>query len=262
MPVELTPSGPSVPRPRDEFIARYNAEFPHDNLMPCLCGAEPNSAPVIVSHDRYGLVCPVRRCRRCDLVYQSPRPTADYMAQFYASDAYRDFYDPPDTDYKSLYQATNHIAEVCRPLLPELPAVVEVGAGGGWNLFPFGDAVGVEPSPRMREFGLRHGVTMVKTLPARSFDLLISCHVIEHLFDPLAALKQWAERAPLIYLECPNIDNMRADQFVNVHLWYFNPRTLMRICNDAGLLPITTGAHKHHQWALLSRPISAATNPK
>ena len=175
------------------------------------------------------------------------------MLDFYASNFYREFYDPPGTNYEALYQPTNFIAEVCAKYINPDSYVIEIGAAGGWNLVPFPRHFGVELSEKMRELGRSHNIYMDKEAPDHQFDLLISCHVIEHTFDPRAELKRWKELAPLIYLECPDIDHMRADQFVNVHNWYFTTRTLSRLCNDVGLIPKTAGARRHHQYMVLER---------
>ena len=41
--------------------------------------------------------------------------------------------------------------------------------------------------------------------PDKSYDFVISSHVIEHFFDPISALKEWARVAKkYIYIICPN----------------------------------------------------------
>jgi SAM-dependent methyltransferase len=46
----------------------------------------------------------------------------------------------------------------------------------------------------------------------KSFDFVISSHVIEHFFDPLAALKEWARVArKYIYIICPHRDALPSD---------------------------------------------------
>lgn len=49
-------------------------------------------------------------------------------------------------------------------------------------------------------------------LPDKSVDFVISSHVIEHFFDPIAALKEWARVArKYIYVICPKRDALPSD---------------------------------------------------
>lgn len=50
-------------------------------------------------------------------------------------------------------------------------------------------------------------------VPDKSFDFVISSHVIEHFFDPIAALKEWARIArKYIYIICPQPDAHEPDR--------------------------------------------------
>ena len=47
----------------------------------------------------------------------------------------------------------------------------------------------------------------------KSFDFVISSHVIEHFFDPIAALKEWSRIARrYIYIICPKRDALPSDR--------------------------------------------------
>lgn len=48
--------------------------------------------------------------------------------------------------------------------------------------------------------------------PDKSFDFVISSHVIEHFYDPIAAIKEWARVAKkYIYIICPLRDALPSD---------------------------------------------------
>lgn len=50
-------------------------------------------------------------------------------------------------------------------------------------------------------------------VPDKSFDFVISSHVIEHFFDPIKALKEWARIArKYIYIVCPQPDALESDR--------------------------------------------------
>jgi len=49
--------------------------------------------------------------------------------------------------------------------------------------------------------------------PDKSFDFVISSHVIEHFFDPISALKEWARVArEYIFIICPQRDALPSDR--------------------------------------------------
>ncbi len=69
-------------------------------------------------------------------------------------------------------------------------------------------------------------------VPAKSFDFVISSHVIEHFFDPISALEEWRRIArKYVYIICPQPDALEADrsksitslpELVRRHAGYFD----------------------------------------
>lgn len=80
-------------------------------------------------------------------------------------------------------------------------------------------------------------------LESKSVDFVISSHVIEHFFDPIAALKEWARVArEYIFIICPQRDALESDRD--------KPLTPIQELKDrhAGLIPrIETDEH-HTRW--------------
>lgn len=79
--------------------------------------------------------------------------------------------------------------------------------------------------------------------PDKSFDFVISSHVIEHFFDPIAALKEWARVAKkYIFIICPLRDALESDRD--------KPLTPLdeHLARHAGDIPrIETDEH-HSRW--------------
>lgn len=79
--------------------------------------------------------------------------------------------------------------------------------------------------------------------PDKSFDFVISSHVIEHFFDPIAALKEWARVAKkYIFIICPLRDALESDRD--------KPLTPLdeHLARHAGDIPrIDTDEH-HSRW--------------
>ncbi len=146
-------------------------------------------------------------------------------------------------------------------LLPPLPSaqagrrVLEIGCAHGERLRYLRtlgwDVQGVEFSDlaasRAREKGLPCITSSIEdcTLPEASFDVIIMSMVLEHLSDPLAALKKinrWLKPGGRLLLSVPNDAGLEARLFkeygysldVPRHLTHFTPDTLSRMLATAG----------------------------
>jgi SAM-dependent methyltransferase len=79
-------------------------------------------------------------------------------------------------------------------------------------------------------------------LPDRSFDVVHSCHTIEHLADPFAALKDHArvlKDGGILLLDAPNLaligeNDILEEWFIDKHLYHFTKTTLARMIESAG----------------------------
>ena len=80
------------------------------------------------------------------------------------------------------------------------------------------------------------------TLPAATFDIVHSCHTIEHLGEAFAALKDHArvlKDGGLLVLDAPNLalvgtEDIAEEWFIDKHLFHFTARTLSRMIEAAG----------------------------
>jgi SAM-dependent methyltransferase len=78
--------------------------------------------------------------------------------------------------------------------------------------------------------------------PAEYFDIIHSCHTIEHLASPTATLADhWRTLQPdgLLVLDAPNIaliggDDIVEEWFIDKHLYHFSARTLTRLLDAGG----------------------------
>ena len=85
--------------------------------------------------------------------------------------------------------------------------------------------------------------------PSETFDLVTMSHVLEHLHDPLAALKKvntWLKPTGRLKLWCPNYDSLERRIFgrywlgldVPRHLYHFTPASLAALLATAGFVPL------------------------
>jgi 2-polyprenyl-3-methyl-5-hydroxy-6-metoxy-1,4-benzoquinol methylase len=126
---------------------------------------------------------------------------------------------------------------------------LDVARAAGWN------AVGYEPSRWAVETGrqrfgvdLREGVLEDVDEPPGSFDAVVSLDVLEHLVDPLAALRRLGALAGpdgLVTLSTVNVSSIHArlrkerwPWLIRPHLHYFSPETLHAMLLATGLRPV------------------------
>lgn len=84
-------------------------------------------------------------------------------------------------------------------------------------------------------------------LETARFDIVHSCHTIEHLAEPARVLADhWRVLKPggLLVLDAPNIafldsDDIVEEWFIDKHLYHFSARTLMRLVSAAGFVIVS-----------------------
>ena len=198
------------------------------------------------TYDNYGQIV---ECRRCGLVFRSPRPPETVVVGAYA--------DLRDDDYliEENSRAINaHLSMHFIQRFKKAGRLLDVGCFTGHLLnaarLSF-DPEGVEPSrwaagvarERMK-LSVTEGTLSDVAAPAASYDVITMVDVIEHFSDPAAALrKARALLKPdgLLYLVTPNIRSLSARLLGrwwwglrSAHLVYFSPETLTRMLNACG----------------------------
>jgi SAM-dependent methyltransferase len=235
----------------------------------CLCGA--TGGRVLSEVDRHGL--PYRKvlCTRCGLMRVTPRWNQASYARFYETE-YRDLYSPlrASGDLRktlvdlSVGPGARLVGEFVmqawrlhgRPEL-DCPVIVEIGAGGGWNLSRLPEQwnrIGYDTDERFLALGreafgvdMRRGFFDEALEAAATADCVLMSHVLEHVADPVSVLRNLSAvvRADtLILVEVPgvfrlhktSVDPMRYWQ--NAHTYTFCARTASDTCRRAGLEPV------------------------
>ncbi|MEO7986323.1 MAG: methyltransferase domain-containing protein [Gemmatimonadales bacterium] len=230
----------------------------------CPCGG-PGPDTLLSEVDRHGLPARNVVCERCGLVRLSPRWREERYLRFYETE-YRSLYNPSALD-KPAYarwvadapatreRAAWVVAAVAMHSKAAKPRIVEIGAGGGWNLAGLPrkwERIGYDVDDAYlavgREaFGLdmRHGLADVALPALAAADLVLLSHVVEHLPDPSATLRTIAAAMPpdaLLLIEVPGIfrihrTNLDPRSYLqNAHTFTFCAPTLRDACGRAGLV--------------------------
>jgi SAM-dependent methyltransferase len=220
-------------------------------------------------------------CRNCGFVTQRPRPggaTCQRINDTWFSETFVTDSPTTDDDAKK-YRKWELMWRRIGAVYPKGPGhLLDVGAGQGWaieylrSLYPDMDATAIERWEPCQDY-IRNklGADVVAAEPdgpwpddfKGRFDLIILRHTLEHLNEPLQALRNIVSSlAPggLAYIVVPNGGRiaprspMRTDFFRPVHLHYFNEHTFRRLLARAGLSARLFGAESE-LWGLFGHAV-------
>lgn len=222
---------------------------------------------LLLRGDRDAIGIRTSQCTACGFVFSSPYYAPDVIARFYEGE-YRSLF-KGQSDPRGLALRQNYLRERADfyldflGLLEVLPAgggaVLDAGCGEGTLLRtlqakrPDLELMGVEPTVAFaRHLAEETGLQVVGSLGdlpgGRRFDLVTSVHVLEHVHDPVALLRQIAERlAPQgrLYVDVPDL--ARHSSITDLHLAHcshFSRHTLAAALTRAGLTPLQVVQHQ------------------
>lgn len=219
-----------------------------------------------------------RLCRRCGFVYQSPRMPQEKLDQFYASE-YRQLYQgdsaPVKKDLAIQKARADHLLGFMRSNgVNQLDRCLDIGSSAGLLLNAFSQGfhctpVGVEPGEAYREVARHSGLKVYSRLEDMNhqeegcFNLVSLVHVLEHLPDPVATLRQlrkdWLDEHGYLLVEVPNL--YCHDCFEVAHLASYSFHSLIQVLNKAGFHEITSRLHGNPRSKLLPLYITVLAAP-
>lgn len=187
-------------------------------------------------------------CRGCGFTFATGLPSPEDFARYYAD---MSKYENDATSYSTSPEdeaRCESIVDLVDPLLPDLDvAVLDVGCATGSLLAAFKrrgfmDVEGIDPSPTCAviardAYGIdvRTGTTDdIAGLPRR-YGVMVLSHVLEHLLDPLRALRDaWRILGDegLLVIEVPDVEGFAAcarapfQEFSVEHINYFSGASL------------------------------------
>jgi|SRR6266851_2652409 len=239
------------------FDSKRIGESPSPLEVACnLCGGFDR---VVVFRAGEAQISQIVRCSSCGLMFASPRTKAPDVIEF------REY--EPDLKWVEMNVSRRLKEELqvrdyrdTRSYLgrsfPGRGLLVEIGSGLGYLLRAFQEdgwsVHGFEPWAAAALYAKRiSGVeTEAKTLeeaglPAKSIDVAVMLHVIEHLPDPSATLKEIfrvLRPGGTLVLETPRYDSFmfwllgRRERSVSCsgHIYFFTNRTLAKLIEQAG----------------------------
>jgi 2-polyprenyl-3-methyl-5-hydroxy-6-metoxy-1,4-benzoquinol methylase len=232
---------------------------------PCPMGCPRHDQPVLTGRDylcdlpgQFFLV----RCTSCGLMRLDPRPSPASIIAYYPS-TYGPHQDPDTLTsagdrVRPGWQATvrRRFDFRTQPLPPVKPGhALELGCAVGTFLDHLRDdgwvVEGLEPSQAAADRARAKG-HQVETIPIEQaelfrepYDLIVAWMVLEHLHDPIAALKKlthWADPAGWLVVSVPNAAAIEFALFKDrwyalqlpTHLYHFTPTTLAALLEKGG----------------------------
>ena len=229
--------------------------------VPCpMCGSD-GSNTLFYAVDRLGLAdgsFRLAECAECGLAFLSPRPEESQLGGYYP----KTYWGGRQKGLKELLRAFEERAKEAYKLRAVEEAklspcrIIDIGCGRGEFLALLRgkgfEALGLEPGEEAarrgrEEYGIEitHGTLGSARLPESSFGAATLWHVLEHLPDPLSALKEI--RAALVpggrlFVAVPDFGSWQAERFregwfgvdAPRHLTHFTRGTLRAMLEKAG----------------------------
>lgn len=246
-----------------EALARLSIDLEE---APCPMGCVRDDEAVAVGRERRHNLpgeFSVVRCRGCGLMRTNPRPVPAAIGRYYPSD-----YAPHQTRVPPGPSATRWRRPLWKRILlrpfefnttriPQMAPgrLLEVGCGSGTFIDEMASrgwyVEGIEPSEAAartaRSLGHRVHCATIDDAPdpAQRFDLIVGWMVLEHLHDPIAALRKlarWSRPGGRLAISVPNAGSLEFAVFkddwfaldVPRHLFHFEARTLRQALARAG----------------------------
>ena len=205
------------------------------------------------------------RCNECGLKYQNPMPTLDALNALYASQEYYDgqYFPAQFAERKAMF---SHRLSELETLTGGPGRVLEIGCGRGqflesaiergWRASgqEFAENTVAVLRRVVPQAELAHGVFPEECpFPEGTFDLVHLNHVLEHFFDPLAALARiWKLLKPegVLYCEVPRQSVLQntlsnaigrkdfAVHFFLEHICYFDKSSMTRALEASDFAPL------------------------
>ena len=232
--------------------------------VPCDLCKGTEALPLYTLNDSwYGLAGEfvLRRCRRCGLMYLSPRPTPEAMPAYYPL-AYDNYRPPIEDERWALMRWMRRRKLIQRRRLIERYSgqtsgrLLDIGCATGLFLHEMAlagwEVMGIEPIAAgadfaRRRFGLNVFQGFLGQAPCApaSFDVVTFWDVLEHTFSPsqeLAHAARLLRAGGLLTLSVPNWDSFDRRLFgphwqgldAPRHLYVFTRHTLTALLNQAG----------------------------
>lgn len=201
-----------------------------------------------------------RRCRGCGLIYLSPRPSREDIADIYTTDsAHVSAESHISTEYSKRLRARHNLAMISS--LSKGGDILELGCAGGHFLDEARNMgfspYGIEPNLVLAEFVRQELGVPCEESPLREgsfggkrFDVIYHCDVLSHLFDPVAefaAMHRALKEGGVLAFETGNLADVGESYLKRIpsfqypdHLFFFGFHSMSRLLELTGFELMST----------------------
>lgn len=200
-------------------------------------------------------------CQNCNLVYYTPRPTPEELADFYNSATYREDFQHSTMAGQAFAKARyDRLQSLISRYAPFILAksnkrlldigcgtgdLLHVAAADGWEITGTEiSPLAVEKANAVLESKVLVGDVLSLDLPENYYDVITVYHVIEHLLSPvdtLTRIKQLLSPDGVAFIETPNIGSLGAkikrEDWSQIkppeHITYFRPSSLQHALKES-----------------------------
>ncbi|MCZ8373811.1 MAG: class I SAM-dependent methyltransferase [Beijerinckiaceae bacterium] len=198
-------------------------------------------------------------CEQCGLIRTDPMPTEAELDAYYAGEYRLDYQfafskKPPRFHITRSQRDAERRLALLEPALSGPKRLLDFGSGSGEFLALAAKAghevQGIEPGESFATFAREeYGVNVQSAVWQQvafapgSFDIITSNHVLEHLREPVSALKrmaEWLAEDGVLFVSVPNALGKRRHSFQHfhfAHVYNFTPQALVWAGLVAGLEP-------------------------
>ena len=197
--------------------------------------------------------------KELELLYTHPKPESEKLDSYYESDDYISHTDRRRSVFEKVYHFIKSIAlknklKLINSLQDTKGSILDIGAGtgdflavaksDGWKVSA------IEPNPKARKIAESKGILFTgatETLPENSFDVITMWHVLEHVPDPeaqLKELKRLLKADGVIVIAVPNHKSYDAAVYgkfwaaydVPRHLWHFSKTSIEKLAQKTDMI--------------------------
>lgn len=193
-----------------------------------------------------------------DLLKTDPQPSPDEIGRYYDSEDYISHTDGKRGWFEKIYhivkvRALKRKLSLINKQHPEKGNLLDYGCGtgdflvcakkGGWNIS------GYEPSEKAKAFAEKKGISVSPDLHSfadATFDVITLWHVLEHVHDVPAQLKEFKRLLKphgTLIVAVPNFKSDDAKHYgqfwaafdVPRHLWHFSKNSIAKLARNVGM---------------------------
>jgi 2-polyprenyl-3-methyl-5-hydroxy-6-metoxy-1,4-benzoquinol methylase len=198
-------------------------------------------------------------CRSCRHIFWQDMPSQSDLQDYYQS--YTRSFHQDDIQQSNIDVYRRHILELKALCVTDRPAILDYGCSVPVLLnearsLGF-DTLGVDYSPEASAWGDERGVRVIQPTDLEAedeqYDVIRFSHVMEHLIDPVAALRKCLSLLKpdgFVYITQPSFPVFRLDARVPMedadwpsHLHFFSPLSLAQLLLKCGLDPFRMYSH-------------------